>query len=537
MRTLLVAPEVHGACASIGEALHAAPDGAVITLAAGTYAETFQLNGRRLTLRAAEGAVACLDGSGDDLPVFEVRGGALVLDGIEIRSRATAIAAQDVELTIRRCTITASAGTAVSVRGCSGFTVASCTITGSAQGVVVEYSSGRIEGSTVSDIAGDGIVAGPGADPEILNCTVVGCGQRGIYAYQYARPLIENCEISRIAQVAISVAHQSRPTIRGTAIRDARGAGISFGAGCDGVVENCSLDNTAQPAIEIAEGATPSITESPGTFHLDELLAGLDSMVGLPAVKAQVRAVVDEIQVNVWRRAAGLSVGGTGHHLVFAGAPGTGKTTVARTYGRLLKELGVLRTGQFREVSRRDLVGQYIGHTAEKTSVVFEEATGGVLFIDEAYTLARAGSSAADFGQEAIDTLVKLMEDRREDIVVIVAGYTAEMAEFLAANPGLASRFSATIEFGNYTPDELVAIVRRMVAENDYTLAVDADPLVREHFARAAGDPGFGNARDARRLFEHTRQAQARRLRALARMPDVDELRGLSAQDVRVAMR
>ncbi|HEX4225089.1 MAG TPA: AAA family ATPase, partial [Pseudonocardiaceae bacterium] len=242
------------------------------------------------------------------------------------------------------------------------------------------------------------------------------------------------------------------------------------------------------------------------------------------------------IQVNVWRANAGLAVGGVGHHLVFAGAPGTGKTTVARTYGRLLKELGVLSTGQFREVSRRDLVGQYIGHTAEQTSVVFEQATGGVLFIDEAYTLSRAAGSGVDFGQEAIDTLVKLMEDHRDEVVVIVAGYTAEMVDFLAANPGLASRFSKTIEFEDYTPEELVDIVRRMVADNDYSLAREADPLVREFFVRASNAPGFGNARDARRLFERTRQAQAQRLRALARMPDVEELRGLSTEDVRVAI-
>jgi SpoVK/Ycf46/Vps4 family AAA+-type ATPase len=198
--------------------------------------------------------------------------------------------------------------------------------------------------------------------------------------------------------------------------------------------------------------------------------------------------------------------------------------------------LGVLSTGQFKEVSRRDLVGQYIGHTAEQTSVVFEQATGGVLFVDEAYTLARAGASGADFGQEAIDTLVKLMEDHREEVVVIVAGYTIEMVDFLAANPGLASRFSKTIEFEDYTPQELVDIVRRMVADNDYSLAGEADPLVRDFFVRAGGEPGFGNARDARRLFERTRQAQAQRLRALARMPDVEELRGLSTEDVRVAI-
>jgi SpoVK/Ycf46/Vps4 family AAA+-type ATPase len=246
---------------------------------------------------------------------------------------------------------------------------------------------------------------------------------------------------------------------------------------------------------------------------------------------------VDEIQVNEWRRSAGLSVGAVSHHLIFAGAPGTGKTTVARTYGRLLVELGVLSGGQFREVSRRDLVGQYIGHTAEKTSVVFEEAIGGVLFIDEAYTLSRAAASGGgDFGQEAIDTLVKLMEDHREEVAVIVAGYTSEMAGFLAANPGLASRFSKTIEFENYAPDELLLIVRRMVADGDYLLADDADPVLLDHFSQVIGAPAFGNARDARKLFEGARTAQAQRLRSAGRMPDVTQLRTLTTVDVLTAI-
>jgi SpoVK/Ycf46/Vps4 family AAA+-type ATPase len=329
------------------------------------------------------------------------------------------------------------------------------------------------------------------------------------------------------------------PTIRRTKVHDVAGAGMSFGPDCGGLVEACPLENTAEPALDLAEGATPTVlapsAAASAAEGLDGLLSRLDEMVGLQAVKAEVRAVVDEIQVDEWRRNAGLAVGTVSHHLIFTGAPGTGKTTVARTYGSLLRELGVLDGGQFREVSRRDLVGQYIGHTAEKTSVVFEECLGGVLFIDEAYTLSRPTGGGGDFGQEAIDTLVKLMEDHRDQVAVIVAGYTGEMAGFLAANPGLASRFAKTIEFEDYTPSDLLEIVQRMAAEGDYQLEADTKPLLLSHFDRIAGSPGFGNARDARRSFEGARKAQSQRLRGLGRMPETSELRTLTASDVRTA--
>ena len=540
-RTLMVAPGQHGAYETIGEALRNAPDGGVITIAEGTYAETFELADRKLTVRAVDGAAVVLDGTGGDWPVLVVRGGSLTLQGIEVRATAAAMQAANVDLTVERCTFGATLGPAVGVRDCPRFTIARCTVTGAAQGIVVESSSGRVDDTTVTDIAGDGVVVGLGADPELRNLTIAGCGLRGVYVYQYARPVIEGCDISRTSGAGVEVAQQSRPAVRRTRVHDTQGVGIAFGPGCAGEVEECHLDNTAAPAVSLAPGATPTVVEptrraaTTGEAGLDDLLADLDAMVGLPGVKAEVHALVDEIQVNEWRRRAGLSIGSVSHHLIFAGAPGTGKTTVARTYGKILKALGVLPRGQFREVARRDLVGQYIGHTAEKTSLVFEEAKGGVLFIDEAYTLSRQAGSSGDFGQEAIDTLVKLMEDHRDEVAVIVAGYTSEMTDFLAANPGLASRFSKTIEFENYTPADLLAIIGRMVTDGDYLVADEAAPVLLEHFGRIIADPNFGNARDARRLFEGARKAQSQRLRTLGRMPDVTELRTLTAEDVRGA--
>lgn len=541
MRTLQVAPDRPGAYPTVGDAVRDAPDGGVISVAEGTYAETFALVDRRITIKADDGAKVKFDGTACDWPVFRVQGGSLTLQGLTVASTAAAIVADNATLTVDRCTVGARLGPGVSVRDCTGFLVTRSTISLSEQGIAAERSSGRVEHTKIEDMTGDGVVIGLGADPEIASCTISGCGSRGIYTYQHARPAIDGCDVSRTGGDGIAVAHHSKPSIRRTAVHDVQGVGISFGPGCAGEVLECRIENTAPPGISIADGATPTVTapverRRGGGDGVDDLLANLDAMVGLGAVKAEVRAVVDEIQVHEWRRGAGLSVGAVSHHLIFAGAPGTGKTTVARTYGKLLRALGVLPKGQFREVSRRDLVGQYIGHTAEKTTVVFEECLGGVLFIDEAYTLSRLAGAGGDFGQEAIDTLVKLMEDHRDSVAVIVAGYTGEMTDFLAANPGLASRFAKTIEFEDYDADDLLQIIGAMATDGDYQLAPDASPLLRDYFTLARSAPGFGNAREARRLFEGIRKAQSQRLRGLGRMPDTEELCALLVPDVAAAI-
>lgn len=545
-RTLLVATDRHGACRTVGEAVAAAADGTVVSIAPGRYEESLDLGAARVTLRAAEGyGTVTLVTAVPYLPAVRATGGAVGLHDLDVEGGdAAAVLVAGGELTLRRCTVVAGSGPGLDVSRESIVTVSRCTIRGGMHGVVLDGSGGVIESTVIGETAGDGVIVRLGADPTLRDCVISGCGERGVYVYQAGRPVIEGCEIAHTGREGVAVAYQSSPTIRRCRVHDTRGSGLSFGRGCGGIVEACRIDGVAEPAVFLAEGASPRITAAPprvvpaadggGDPDVDELLADLDGMVGLPGVKAEVRGLVDEIQVDEWRRQAGLSTATVSPHLVFSGSPGTGKTTVARAYGKLLRALGVLPRGQFKEVSRRDLVGQYIGHTAEKTSTVFEESLGGVLFIDEAYTLTRGAPGGSDFGQEAVDTLVKLMEDHRGEIAVIVAGYTDEMDSFVAANPGLASRFARTIEFANYSVDELVLITGRLVKAGDYELTGGED-LLAAYYAEISQLPAFGNARDARKLFDMIRKSQSRRLRGLGRTPTMEELRTLCAEDVAAA--
>jgi len=270
------------------------------------------------------------------------------------------------------------------------------------------------------------------------------------------------------------------------------------------------------------------------TRSLDELQAELDSLIGLASVKEQVRALVAFLEVQGKRLERGLPEVATSQHLVFLGNPGTGKTTIARLLAQMYRAMGLLRRGHLVEVDRAGLVGEYVGMTAIKTDRAIRRALDGVLFVDEAYALARSGWRGPDFGQEAIETLLKRMEDYRHRLVVIVAGYPRLMDEFLDSNPGLRSRFSREIEFPDYSTDELVQITEGFGAQNEYRVSPAGADELRRIFGRAGRGEGFGNARYARTMFEQALNAQALRLSGLGEL-GVEDLISLEPGDFAAA--
>ncbi|WP_405813700.1 MULTISPECIES: right-handed parallel beta-helix repeat-containing protein [unclassified Streptomyces] len=431
----------------------------------------------------------------------------------------------------------------------SGGTLAGCTIDAVQTGVIVTKGADpALERCTVTSPAEAGFYVSAGGRGTFTACRVTGSSGFGFHVMDGCRTTLTRCHTERCARGGYEFAEDG-PTVgectgdeSGTRLADRSApggapagarAGIRTATGAQGPVaaqgsvarpEQVAAPSVPRPA-DVVEGGAEALARSSG-----EMLGRLDALVGLDSVKREVRALTDMIEVGRRRQQAGLKAASVRRHLVFTGSPGTGKTTVARLYGEILASLGVLERGHLVEVSRVDLVGEHIGSTAIRTQEAFDRARGGVLFIDEAYALAPE-DSGRDFGREAIDTLVKLMEDHRDAVVVIVAGYTAEMERFLTVNPGVASRFSRTITFGDYGPEELLRIVEQQAEEHEYQLGEGTSKALLTYFAELPKGPAFGNGRTARQTFESMVERHAGRVAQLAE-PSKDDLTLLFPADL-----
>ncbi len=421
--------------------------------------------------------------------------------------------------------------------------------TGSAEVGVLVSSGGRcvLRECEVAGAGTGGVVVEEGGDISVSRSLVHESHGTGVMLAEGAQGRLTACEIAANEGDGIIVSSSQSVLVRDCTVRDNQGAGLRRTVDSDMLtVENLTSRGNLQPnsyerAAAMAQAGSavadmPAVSDDSGQpSAVEPLLRELNSLVGLAGVKQEVARLVHLHALAIRREQAGLPSPPMARHLVFAGPPGTGKTTVARLYGKILAALGVLRTGQVVEVARADLVAQYVGATALKTTEKFDEAAGGLLFIDEAYTLSSGSSGTGpDFGREAIDTLVKLMEDRRDDVVVIVAGYSHEMSTFLGTNPGLSSRFSRTVEFENYDPAELVQIMELICQSQSYVLEHETRATLEAHFQQIPRDGSFGNGRAVRKLFEDMVGRQAGRL---AGMPDatVADLTSFLPEDLGLA--
>jgi probable Rubsico expression protein CbbX len=299
-------------------------------------------------------------------------------------------------------------------------------------------------------------------------------------------------------------------------------------------VTGFALARETVPAVgePLADDALVDLDTERRTAGVDEILTSLDDeLVGLAGIKTRIAELASLLLVDRVRGRFGLSAEPPSLHMCFTGNPGTGKTTVALRMAELLNRLGYLRTGRLVTVTRDDLVGQYVGHTAPKTKDVLNRALGGVLFIDEAYYLYRA-ENERDYGSESIEILLQYMENHRDDLVVILAGYGDRMDTFFTSNPGMSSRIAHHLEFPDYTLDELTAIGALMLERQRYRLSPAAEATFRDHLAERIAQPRFANARTVRNVLDQARLRHANRLVASSDIVDKGALMQLEPPDV-----
>ncbi|MEU2791862.1 right-handed parallel beta-helix repeat-containing protein [Streptomyces sp. NPDC007100] len=488
------------------------------------------------------------------------------MSGLDLSGTA---AAEATELSVARCRngVVAGSGGAVRLAGCTvadaeraGFTFgggeaeldgARVLRAGTAGLVCQDGATVRAAHVEITDAAGSGMVVAAGAAPDVRDVRIVRPGKNGLIVDAKGGGTYEDCEITGPGFPAVHLGAAATPVLTRVRVQDAD-ADLSTEDGAEPQVRDCvawQVKDAHWPApfapatAAAGAGATQSAgapaagdgtatTVPPTEADLDELLGELHELIGLERVKQDVASLVKLMRMVQRREAAGLAAPPLSRHLVFAGNPGTGKTTVARLYGRILAAVGLLEKGHLVEADRSALVGEYVGHTGPKTQRVFMEAMGGVLFIDEAYSLAPAHATGGnDFAQEAIATLVKLMEDHRDAVVVIVAGYPVEMEHFIDSNPGLASRFNRTLLFEDYGTEDLVQIVEQHAAAHQYELTDAARDTLVGYFDHVPRDGRFGNGRSARQTFQAMTERQAYRV-AENDAPSEADLRTLSELDV-----
>ncbi|AEW94679.1 MULTISPECIES: right-handed parallel beta-helix repeat-containing protein [Streptomycetaceae] len=481
----------------------------------------------------------------------------ICVDGGDLAARRTVIAKSGTGIRldtahrplIEDCRIEGASGTGIDLAADTTALVTTTRVagTGSAGVFVGERGAPFLDDCHIDDTEGSGLVIWTGARPRAHAVRIARTRKNGLYAADGAHGLLEGCELTATGYPAVYAGAGADPVLRGCRIHDTD-EDLKAADDAAPVFEHCRIERVAVSTVPdagtgpvpVTAGGTAGATAAPAALPasapesvpetLDNLLAELDALVGLARVKQDVGTLVTLMRLVRRRTEAGLPPPPLSRHLVFAGNSGTGKTTVARLYGRILAALGLLSSGHLVETDRGALVGEYVGHTAPKTTAVFRRALGGVLFIDEAYALVPRGQSS-DFGQEAISTLVKLMEDHRDDVVVIVAGYPDDMSRFIDANPGLASRFTRTLYFDDYEPAELVGIVAAQATRHRYELAEETRTALAGYFLTVERDERFGNGRSARQLFQRMTERHARRLGDLPD-PTTRDLVLLLPQDV-----